>query len=328
MAVSGTKRTAPFVVAYGEEEFLLDRVVALGRSWKDRHVVYLDGDGMDDFEVVSYCETSAYDARLRVVVLDNANKVKETKSASLVAYVEGKAADDDSVVLVAVLRSDKLAKVWQMAAAKGRQEHCKKLKAWETDAVKARIADEAMRLKLKLDDDVPDLFLAYFGDNLRRVANELQKLSLIAVDGKVTKKEVALVVAPDLPMPIDQLKFEVVRVATNKEPKKALRLVALLFKTLGDDAARMITASLLSEIEKLIQTRQMLDHNVEIKTIAEALGIPPYPVQKDIAPRARKHTVPDLLRQMNKLCRLDAQVKGAARSKRTLVELAVLSIAA
>lgn len=316
------KRSGPFVVAYGEEDFYLDRIVALGRSWKDRQIVYLDGDGLNDYEVVSYCEQGSYDGRPLVVVVDNANKVKGDKA--LTTYVESKTKDDDRVVLVAVHRADKLSKVWQMAAAKGRLETYKKLRPWETDVLKERIAEEAKRLKVTLDADVPDIFVVFFGDNLRRIANELQKLSIIAVNGKITKKDVALVVSPDAP--VDP--FDVGKVATNKEPKKALRMVASLFKTLGDGASIPITAGLLSQVERLIVTRQMLDNGVEIKTIAEALGVPLYPVQKDIVPRARKHTVPELLRQMNKLCKLDAQVKGGARSKRTLVELAVLSIAA
>jgi DNA polymerase III delta subunit len=48
----------------------------------------------------------------------------------------------------------------------------------------------------------------------------------------------------------------------------------------------------------------------------------------NLIPVAQKHTVKVLLGHMNQLCKLDAQVKGAARSKRTLVELAVLSLAA
>lgn len=320
--MTAPKRQGPFVVAYGEEEFLLDRVILVERARRDRHVLHLDGDGLQDHEVVSFCEQGTFDGRPRIVVVDNANKIKGDKA--LTAYVEAKPTTDDQVILVAVIRADKLAKVWQQAAAKGRIDHYKKLKPWETPALRDRITSEATRLMLRLDEDALEALVIFFGDNLRRVHNELQKLSYIAVNGRVTKKDVLLVAAPDAH--VDP--FDVGKVATNKEPKKALRMVSTLFKSLGDAAAIPITAGLLSQVERLIVTRQMLDKGVETKTIAEALGIPPYPVQKDIIPRAQKHTVPVLLDQMKKLCRLDAQIKGAARSKRTLVELAILSIAA
>ncbi len=321
--MAGVKRSGPFVVAYGEENYLLDRVLNLGKSWKDRFVVLLDGCGLTDYALVEACELECWDGRERVVVVDNADQIKGDKL--LTAYVEGKAADDLHVVLVAVLRTNKLSKVWQMAAAKGRQEHFEALKPWQTAEMKKRILDEAQRLKLRLDDDVPDTFLTLFGDNLRRTANELQKLSYIAVDGQVTKQDVVAVVYPDVPVN----PFEVAQAAFNKEPRKALRLISTLFKNLGEDrAAATITASLLGQVEKLIMTRQMLDSGVDVKTIAEALGIPAFPVQKEIIPRARKYTVSALLSQMKNLCKLDALVKGAARSKRTLIELAVLSAAA
>lgn len=320
--MAGAKRSGPFVVAYGEEEFYLDRIVTLGRSWKDRHVIYLDGDGMEDHEVVSYCEQSSYDGQPVVVVIDNAHKIDGEES--LLAYVTDKDAEDDQTVVVAVHRSDKLPKVWQMAAAKGRLEHCKKLKHWETDALKGRILDEAKRLKIKLDKEVADVFVHFFGDNLGRIANELRKLAVIADGGLVTKKDIISVVTPDMPVNA----FAITQAATNKDSKKALRLASVFFRNEGEGVAVPITGALLSEVEKLIVTRQMLDQGVEAKTIAEALGLAPFVVQKDIIPRAKKHTVPALLSQMNNLCRLDAQVKGAARSKRTLVELAILSIAA
>lgn len=320
--MAGTKHQGPFVVAYGEEDYLLDRVLNLGKSWKDRFVVLLDGCGLSDYALVSACEQECWDGRERVIVVDNAEQIKGEKA--LTAYIENKAADDLRVVLVAVLRTNKLPKVWQMAAAKGRQDHFEGLKPWQTDEMKKRIFDEAQRMKLGLDDDVPETFLTLFGDNLRRTANELQKLSYIAVNGRVTKQDVVAVVHPDVP--VDP--FEVAQAALNKEPRKALRLVSTLFKNLGDEAAYRITAGLLGQVEKLIMTRQMLDSGVDAKTIAEALGIPPFPVQKEIIPRARKHTVSALLCQMKNLCKLDALVKGAARSKRTLVELAVLSVAA
>jgi DNA polymerase III delta subunit len=322
MVVVGTKRPGPFVVAYGEEEFFLDRIITTGRSWRDRQVILLDGEGLADYEVVSFCEQGSFDDRKKAVILDNANKVKGDKA--LTAYVEAKDVADEGVMLVAVVRSEKLPKVWQTAAAKGRLEYFKKLRPWETPALKERISAEGKRLKLKLDDAMLDLCVLFFGDNLRRIVNELQKLTFIAQNGQVTKADFVSVAAPDIELD----PFEVAKIATNKEAKKALRLVSSLFKINGDSVAVPITAGLVSQVERLIVTRQLLDSGVEQKTIAEMLGIPLYPVQKDIIPRAKKHTVPELLLQMKNLCRLDAKVKGAARSKRTLVELAVLAIAA
>lgn len=321
--MAAKKHSGPFIVAFGGEDFLLDRMIELGRSWADRRVVVLDADGMADHEVVSVCEQRSFDGRDVVVVLDNAHKIKGDKA--LKTFIEEKSREDNSVVVVAICRTDKLSELWKKAAEKGRTQHFPACKPWESDKVKQRMVAEAERLGLKLEDDVPDAFLRFIGDDLRRVVNELRKLKLITPEGvKVTKKAVLSVLAPDVPVE----PFEVAEAATNKDVKRAMTLVSFLFKNMGDGAAVPITASLCRQVEKLIVARQMLDKGDEISVIATRLGIHAFPLQKDVLPRARKFTVGQLLTQMNNLCRLDAQVKGPARSKRTLVELTVLSIAA
>lgn len=321
--MAAKKHSGPFIVAFGGEDFLLDRMIELGRSWADRRVVVIDGEGRPDHEVVAICEQRSFDGRDVVVVVDNAHKIKGDKA--LKVFIEEKSREDNSVVVVAILRTDKLPEMWKAAAEKGRTQHFPKCKPWESDKVKQRMVAEAERLGLKLEDDIPDVFLRFIGDDLRRVVNELRKLKLVTPTGtKVTKKTVLSVIAPDVPVE----PYEVAEAATNKDVKRAMTLVSLLFKNMGDGAAVPITASLCRQIEKLIVARQMLDKGDEISVIATRLGIHAFPLQKEVLPRARKFTVRELLTQMNNLCRLDAQVKGPARSKRTLVELTVLSIAA
>jgi DNA polymerase III delta subunit len=73
--------------------------------------------------------------------------------------------------------------------------------------------------------------------------------------------------------------------------------------------------------------RSLLDRQQSPEAIASALGLHPYRVQRELV-AVQKHTTAQLINQMKNLCELEVQVKGAAPSKRTLVELAVLSLAA
>jgi FMN phosphatase YigB (HAD superfamily) len=61
--------------------------------------------------------------------------------------------------------------------------------------------------------------------------------------------------------------------------------------------------------------------------IAGALGMHPWRCKTFFMPLVQRHKMRDLVSHMTRLRKLDADVKGAARSKRTLVELAVLAIA-
>lgn len=315
------KRALPFVVAYGGEDHLLDLTLDKAKSWKDRVVSLYDGEDLTDAEFVALCEQPCLDGD-QVIILDNANKLKGDKVLS--SYVKDRSKDDDSVIVVAILRSEKISSTWELAADKGQLQHFPKFKSWQEDKIHARIVDEADRLRLKLDPDVPGLFLKLLGDDLRSTSKELQKMTLLVGEGgRVTRKDVLSVIAPNVPAE----PYEVAEVATMKDSKAALRLISVLFQNMGDGAAVPVTASLMKQVEKLLVARQMLDKGDSVEVIATRLDTHKFVVQKNILPRARRFTVPELRDQMRKLCRLETQVKGAARSKRTLVELAVLSIA-
>lgn len=317
------RRSGPFVLAFGGEDYLLDSVLERGRSWEGRSVILLDGDGLTDVEFVSACEETPLDGEPLVVVLDNANKLKGDKA--LVPFIASRPVDDESVTIVAIFRSEKLPSSWDAAVDKGQVYNYPKFKPWQEEKIQARILAEAKRIGLVLDDGIPGLFLRLLGDNLRLTANEMNKLvHLVGKGGKVSKADVARVIAPDAPAE----PHEVAEAATSKDVRSAMRLISILYKNMGDGASVPITASLMKQVEKLLIARQMLDKGDSVDVIATRLELHKFILQKSLLPRAQKFTVAELRDQMRRLCRLETQVKGAARSKRTLVELAVLSIAA
>ncbi len=317
------EKAKPFVIAYGEEDFLLDRTLALGKAWKDRSTFILDGNKLSDGELVSVCESTSYDGRSRVVILDNAQKL--SGKASLEEYIKAKDPTDSSVVLVAALRSDKISEVWQAAAAKGTLYHCERFKPWQAEKTLARIAKEASRLGLRLGEGVAESLHQLVGSDLGLVVNELRKIShLLGSGATVEKQHVLLVVPPRVPVEPKQI----VEAAFEKKPLRALERISWLYRNRGDVASVLVTSALLYQVEKLLVARQMLDKGDSTAIIASSLGMHEFACAKNLLPLARKHEVARLCDHMKMLCRLDTLVKGPALSKRTHVELAVLSIAA
>jgi DNA polymerase III delta subunit len=316
------KKTHPFIVAFGGENFLLDRVLELGKSWTDRDITMLDGDGLHDVELVSECENQVIGSD-RVVVLDNAQAVKGTKA--LKTYIEEKDPRDDSVVLVAVLRATTMSEIWEAAGKKGKVYFHKKYKHYEKTEIKERIVAEAKDLKLKLDKDVLDFFLTVLGDNLRQTVNELHKLvHLVGEGGTVTKEHARSVIAPLFPVEPHQVADE----AIAKNRRKAMDYLSLLYKSQGDGVLIPITIALMRQVERILVAKQMIARGDGVEVIATRFNLPPYVCKTQLLPLLSRHNVATLKDQMKKLCRLDSLVKGPARSKRTHVELAVLSIAA
>jgi DNA polymerase III delta subunit len=319
----GKRAVQVFVVSFGAEDYFLDQDLARARAWSDRSVVQLNGEGLTDAQLVSVCEEIPYDDSKRVVILDSAEKTKGDKR--LRAYIEAKDLRDESTVLVAIVRSEKLPEVWNLAAKKGKLLEHKKLKTWDNNnEVIKWVETEARNLKLVLDKGVPQLLFQFVGPNLWKLSNELRKLTLlVGENGHVGRDQLKLTIAPS---PSAE-PFQVAEAAVAKDVRKAMDTLSTVYRNMGDEAHVPITFSLIKQIEKFVVARDLLDKGTSEEDIASVLGMHPWRCKTVFMPAVQKHKMKDLVAHMTRLRKLDADVKGAARSKRTLVELSVLAIA-
>jgi DNA polymerase-3 subunit delta len=310
----------PFVVAFGGEDFFLDRDIEKALQAK-RSVLRLDGeDGLTDEQLVTFCER--YSETPHMIIVDNAHKVKGDKA--LRAFIEAKDIADTSLVLVVIIRSEKLPEIWSLASSKGKGVERKKPKPWETDSYTDFIRLEATRLRVVISGDVSALLLQYVGPDFYRLANELRKLAIyVGQAGTITKEHVSLVTTRT---PKAE-PYQVAEAVLAKDSRLAMNLFSVLYMNSGDDANIPVVRALMKQIEKTATIRSLLDRGVSEEDIAVLLGMKPWPFKNVAAPLARKHDLRALVRHMGRLCKLDADVKGPARSKRTLVELAILGIA-
>jgi len=311
-----------FIVSFGAEDFFLDRDIERALAWKDRHVIQVSGEDIDDRELVGLAETGSLDGGKRVIVLDEANKVKGDKA--LKAYVSAKDPKDDQTVIVAIVRSEKCPAIWSEAAKKGRLIEHKKLKTWDSNnEVVKWVENEARRLGLLLDDNIGSLLFQLVGPNLYRLSNELRKLSvLLGKQAKVGPEQVKLVIAPS---PTAE-PYQVADAAFSKDTKKAMNVLSTVYRVMGDEAHVPITFSLIRQAEKVVLARSLVERGASEEEVAVALGMHPWRCKTQFLPIVQKHRMTDLIGHMRRLCTLDEDVKGPARSKRTLVELAVLRI--
>lgn len=317
------KSSGPFVVSYGVEDYFLDADMLRAAQWKNRHVVFVSGDEVDDRELVGIFESGTLDGEPKVVIVNDAHKVKGDKS--LKAYVSGKKPEDDHVVVVAIIRAEKCPDVWAQAGKKGRLIEHRALKTYESNnEVIKWVEREARSAKLQLASGVSDLLFYAIGPNLYRLANEIQKLTLLVKpDEKVTVDHVRLIV----PVTKSAEPYTVAEHAFAKDTKKALNTLSTVYRVMGDEAHVPVVTSLIRQTEKLVLGRSLLDGGSDEEAIASAVGMHPYRVRTHFLPLLQKHRFTDLLGYMRALRKLDVDVKSSARSKRTLVELVVLKIA-
>lgn len=317
------KQPRVFSIFYGEESYLLDRELSRALKWPDRFVTSLDGREVTEDAVISALQDLPLEEDTGIiVVLDNAEKVKI--GAGLLAYADQRDPKDKSALLVAICRSGHLTKGWSELAQKGRAVEHPRFKPWEKNKIKERILKETTMLGLSLEESAFDVLFTIYGEQTGSMTNSIRKMSLLMEKGKAISKDLVLflcsprfAVAP----------WDVSDAAFDKDSKRALRKASMLFQDQGDEALVPIVAAMMKKAEQTLLIRSLLDRGQSPEAIGTALGIHAYRIQKEL-PSVKKHTVPQLLEHMKNICELEVQIKGAAPSKRTLVELAVLSLAA
>jgi DNA polymerase III subunit delta len=317
---------SPVVVSFGEESFFLDRdlgsFLAAGQG---RRLTSIDGRESSESEVLSACETADLEGRERLVVVDNAEKVKFDKAGK--AYVAGLSPDDRHVVLALVVRSTKLPAFWAKKDPRivVLREH-RALKSFGSrNDVTAFVETEARRQGLSLDDRVPALLARAVGNDLYRIFSEIRKLRTWLGEGStVTVERLQATVSVTAGSTV----WDVVDAASARDARSAMNALASLYRFASEDPTILLTYSLMKQVERLLVARAAIDKGTPEDEVASRLGIHPYRYRTFFAPLARKHTATSLAENMRRLCRLDAEVKRApARSKRALVEFAVLHFA-
>jgi len=310
----------PFVISFGKEDFLLDRDLYKARQWVGRRTILLDGEEINGEQLVSLCD--GYSENPRTIIVDNAHKMKGDKPFR--AYIESKQPEDSSVIIVGIVRSEKLPDVWSLAMAKGKGYERKAFKSWDNSALSTWIKLEVGNLKSSIDDETIKFLIQCVGTDLYRLSNEIKKLALYAGSlGKIQRDHIVLVTTTS--PKADQ--FMLSEAVMAKDARRALNTFSNLYKMSGDDCLVLVVRALMRQVEKTALIRSLLDKGVSETDIAVLVGMKEWPFKNVAAPIARKHDLKSLLKHMGQLCKLDADVKGPARSKRTLVELTMLSIA-
>lgn len=322
MGVTARPPRVPFLVSYGDENFFLDREIQAARNWPKREVYLLEGEDVTEGDLISRMEAASLEGP-RTIILDNAQKLKLTKMMK--AFVEGRSKADTSTVLFAVVRSEKCPAGWTQVAEKGELSEAQKFKSWQTDPILRWIDAEASRLDVKLASEVNQTLLRWVDVDLYRLSNELRKLAIfVGPKGTVTREHLELVVSKTP----GATQFQVAEATIAKKAMSAINTFSILYKNEGASCLVPTTSAIMKQVERALIVRRSLDKGVDPDMIAASVGLDakkfPY---KQLAASAARHTVSELIRHMGALCKLDVDIKSAASSKRTLVELAVLAIA-
>lgn len=317
----------PITVSFGAESFFVTQDLLQFRSQPGRTAILLEGSDLTDQSLVNLCSSPPMDfldpatTKPCVVVVDNAHKFKPGKA--LKAYLEEK---EDLSCILALAVYGKLPTFWARLPEKKVTliEH-PKLKTWGANEVVSWIEVTARELGLTLDSTVAKAIFHLTSGDLYRINSELRKL-LLLVGGStsVTVEHLQLVLSPGT----TTTPWDVSDATFSKKPKSALNLASSLYQHAPEDPSMVILGALMSQAERLLIVRSMLDSGVESESIASRLGMHPYRFKMSQLPvQATLFTRQSLVAGMQLLCNLDANLKGGSGCQRqTNVELAILTL--
>jgi DNA polymerase III delta subunit len=324
-----------FIVSFGGNDFALDRDIDQACKSK-RRIIRLDGDGLTESALLEQCQS--YNDEPRTLIVDNAQlvagsttkskvkgkgKEKPSKELSqLKAFIDERDPRDQTLVLMAVVRSEKLPEVWELAGNKGAKYQRSLPKPWDTSTYTAFIAKEAMRHSVSIDPKAIDMLFLLAGNDFYRLSNEVRKLAIyVGQPGTITIQHIDLVTTRT---PQAQ-PHKIADAVLSKDRRKALELFSVFYSNEGDSGCIGLTFSLMSRVEKLVEIKSLQAKNFSSQDIASLLKLSQWPYDTLWAPMASKHDLLTLVGYMGQLCKLDSYVK-LGHSKRTMVELTLLSI--
>lgn len=308
-----------FYVAFGGEPFYLDRYIEQTRQTR-RRVTLLDGDGLTDDKLIYLCESNSEDPR--TVILDNAQDLKG--EGELRRYVETRNSVDQSVILVAVVRAERLSEPWAFVASKGKCLEWPKIKPWKTEAYLDFVSEEATRYRITIRKRASELLFQCTGPDLYRLANEIKKLAVYAESsGEITTAHIEEI-ATRTPHAEPNMVAEAVMA---KDVRRALELFSTVCAKSGESQYGAVLYQLMKQVENAAIVRSMFDKGMPAADVAALLGQNLWRFNDAVAPTARKHDLRSLIRYMGQLSKLDIDVKSSSPFKRTMIEMVMLSMA-
>lgn len=314
------KEVLPIYFFHGEEPYFIDLAVkALEHDFLEEDekafnqtVVY--GKDTSYQEILSLARQFPMMGDKQVIIVKEAQDLKfnEEENRILEAYVANPV---PSTVLVFAHKHKKLdirkkaTKALDKANALILSESVKEnnLPKW--------ISDECIRLNIKTAPNISHLLAEYLGNDLSRIANELNKLKIIlkpgeALDGKIVEDHIGISKEYNV--------FELQKALGTKNANAAFKIAHFMGKNPKNNPFVMMLASLYNYFSNVIIYNTMAGQSPQ--AIASQMSVNPYFI-KDYAESARLYPLKHATRVISILREFDMKGKGLGAVNMSEAEL-------
>lgn len=179
--------------------------------------------------------------------------------------------------------------------------------------------------KIEADEKALNLLIALVGNNLRRLTNEIEKLTVAALPDSLVTHELVEQLVPNSR---EISNFDLTDHLVSKNKKQALYTL----KKILDDGAEplMILGLIASNFRRLFLSKELMRQGVERREVARIMRLP-YDKQEDFLAAARRSDTVSLISIMKRIAETDIAIKtsvggGGNLGSRLQIELLVCEL--
>jgi len=282
---------------------------------------YIDAEQVAFDEFYSLFRASSMFDEKKLVVVKNlfSNKafqealLAETKKESPLSVLEKL---QDVVVVYESGEVDQRLKIGKALLKAGK---CQEFALLDPKQCKAWATTEAEKLGVKINLDALDLLVAWTGNDLWRLSNELQKLANYKRDSVIQKKDVELLVRPKLEQDI----FKTIDALAQKDKRQAL---ALLHRHLDFGEAPLYLLSMVAyQFKNLLSVKELAQQGLMYNSIVKRSGLHPFVVKKNYF-QCNQFQFQELKHMYHAIYQADVHIKTGQVEPETALDMLVSKI--
>ncbi|CAA7390209.1 DNA polymerase III subunit delta [Chryseobacterium fistulae] len=303
------KEVLPIYFFHGEEAYFIDVVVKafehdlLNEDEKAFNQTVVYGKDTSYPEILSLARQFPMMGDKQLIIVKEAQdlKLNEEENRILEVYVENPV---PSTVLVFAHKHKKLDSRKKATKALDKANALFLSESIRENNLPKWIADECNKLKIKTAPNISHLLAEYLGNDLSRIANELNKLKIILkeneiLDGTIIENHIGISKEYNI--------FELQKALGTKNANAAFKIAYFMGKNPKNNPFVMMLASLYNYFSNVIIYNTMAGQPPQ--SIASQMGINPYFI-KDYAESARLYPLKHATRVISVLREFDMKGKG------------------
>ena len=302
------KEFSPIYFFHGKEPYYIDLIVKelenniLTEEEKEFNQTIVYGKDTNLEEVISLAKQYPMMGEKQVIIIKEAQDLKfnEKEQEIFLKYIENLV---PSTILIFAYKKDidtrrKFAKALEKAKLLHHSEPVKdyQLAKW--------IQDECNKKGIKTTPNIPLLLVEYIGNNLSRIANELEKLKFILKDNEILDEKL---IEKHIGISKEYNVFELQKALGVKDGSAAMKITYYMSKNPNSNPLVMITGSLYDFFSNVILYHTLRGQSPQV--IASTLGVNPFFI-RDYDAAARLYPLKHATRVISILREFDLKSKG------------------